>query len=400
LSAPWLHIIGIGEDGLAGLGKSARAALHEADVLVGGDRHLAMIPLDDRCRLAWPSPLSALIQTIVDLKPQRVAVLATGDPMWFGVGVTLTQHVPLAELAIYPAPSAFSLAAARCGWPLAECVQLTLHGRPLAMLQSAIQPNAKLLVLAHDGETTARVAAVLRERSYGQSRLIVLERMGGPSERRHEATADGWQCRAADPFHTLAVECIADSDAPLLPQAPGLPDEVFQHDGQLTKREVRAATLSALAPTPGALLWDIGAGCGSVAIEWMRAAARAEAVAIERNPSRIGLIERNAVTLGTPTLKVIAGEAPAALAELPPPDAVFVGGGLSDRVIAPSWNALKQGGRLVANAVTVEGEAEIFQAQRTYGGSLTRVAISRAEPVGGFWGWRPMMPVTQWSVRK
>lgn len=400
MNQPWLHIVGIGENGLDSLNAAARAALDQAEVLIGGDRHLALIPDNGRQRLNWPSPFTTLLPTILALKPQRVAVLATGDPLWFGVGATLTKHVPMQEVRIHPALSAFSLAAARLGWPLAECETLTLHGRPFPLLHAAIQPASRLLILTHDGDTPAKVAAALCQRGYGQSRLTVLERMDGAHESRKDGIAAAWGDAAVEPFHTLAVECIADPDAALLPRLPGLPDEAFQHDGQLTKKEVRAATLAALTPTPGALLWDVGAGCGSVSIEWMRAAPRARALAIERNRERIGMIAANASALGVPGLQIIAGQAPAILAGLPAPDAVFIGGGLSAKTVGPCWNALKPGGRLVANAVTLEGENVLFEAQKELGGSLTRIAVSRAEPVGPFLGWRPLMPVTQWSVRK
>ncbi len=400
MTKPWLHIIGIGEDGMEGLSASAKAALNQADVLVGDERHLAMVPADCRERLAWPSPFSALIETIEALKPRHVAVLATGDPLWFGVGSTFAKHIPMAELCVYPALSAFALATARMGWPLAECEMLSLHGRPFPLLQSAIQPGARLLILAHDGETPAKVAAALCQRGYGQSRITVLELMAGPDEARIEGTAADWGSRTVEPFHTLAVECVANRDAALLPRTPGLPDDAFQHDGQITKREVRAATLAALAPTPGALLWDVGAGSGSVAIEWMRSAAHTRAIAVERQQSRIGNIESNAAALGVPGLQVVAGQAPEVLADLPAPDAVFIGGGLSAQTVDPCLRALKPGGRLVANAVTLQGEAVLFDAQERLGGALSRIAISRAEPVGPFLGWRPLMPVTQWSIRK
>lgn len=400
MSQPWLHIIGIGEDGLDGLNPAARTALDRAEIMIGGNRHLAMIPPDSRPRLPWPSPFSALIPTIADFKPKYVAVLATGDPMWFGVGATLAKHFPLDELSIHPTLSAFNLAAARIGWPLAECETITLHGRPFPQLQSAIQPAARLLILTHDGDTPAKVATTLCQRGYSESRLTVLEHMSGPDEARSDGTAATWGDRKVEPFHTLAVECIADPDATLLPLTPGLPDEAFEHDGQITKREVRAATLAALAPTPGALLWDVGAGSGSIGIEWMRAAPRTRALAIERDQARIKMITANAATLGVPTLQIIAGQAPGILADLPAPDAVFIGGGLTAQIVEPCWNALKLGGRLVANAVTLEGENVLFEAQKALGGFLTRIAVSRAEPVGPFLGWRPLMPVTQWSVRK
>jgi precorrin-6Y C5,15-methyltransferase (decarboxylating) len=300
-----------------------------------------------------------------------------------------------------PAPSAFTLACSRLGWPVAEVECLTLHGRPLALLNAFIAPGARLLLLSEDGTTPAAVARYLTARGYGPSRMSVLEEMGGAGERIVEGTAAAWCEAACADLNTIGVSCVSGPDAVILPRAPGLPDEAFRHDGQLTKREVRAATLSALAPLPGERLWDIGAGCGSVAIEWLRQHRSLSAVAVERAPERLALIAENAAFLGTPQLAVVAGEAPAALADLPPPDAVFIGGGLSAPGLAKRcWQALPPGGRLVANAVTVEGERQLFALHAEIGGALTRIAISRAEPVGGLTGWRPLMPVTQLAAVK
>ena len=398
---PWLAIVGLGEDGLEGLTPAARALVESAEVLVGGERHLAMVPEDGRARLTWTSPLKLLVEEILERRDQRICVLATGDPMAYGIGVTLAKRLPREEMTIIPAPSAFSLAAARLGWSLAETDQLTLHGRPLALLNAYLQPGARLLILSEDGTTPAQVAGVLRERGYGESIITLLEHMGGPKEMIAEGTAADWgEGRTAD-LNTLAVHCRAGAEAALLPRTPGLPDDAFRHDGQLTKREVRAATLAALAPVPGQRMWDVGAGCGSIAIEWMRAAWEARAVAIERNPDRLALIAANAAALGTPKLKVVAGEAPAALEGLDPPDAVFIGGGATtEGLFEACWQALRPGGRLVANAVTLEGEQTLVRWRSEVGGDLTRIAVSRAEPVGPFTGWRPLMPVTQFRVTK
>jgi precorrin-6Y C5,15-methyltransferase (decarboxylating) len=321
--------------------------------------------------------------------------------MTYGVGAKLARQFPIDEIAILPSPSAFSLACARLGWSAPDTALLSIHGRPLETLHPAVQPGARLLVLTSGTEAPAEVAALLRARGYGPSRMIAFERMGGARERRVEATADDWPVGAVEDFHTLAIECVAEPAAALLSTVPGLPDEAFRHDGQLTKREVRAATISALAPVPDQLLWDIGAGCGSVAIEWMRAAARARAVAVERAPERAALIAANAAALGTPLLQVVEGEAPAALDALDDPDAVFVGGGVSAAgLLDDCWARLKPGGRLVANAVTLEGEQALMAWRDENDGELTRLAISRAEPVGGFTGWRPLMPVTQLAVAK
>ena len=399
--SPWLSIVGIGEDGLAGLTAPARALVDDAEVLIGGERHLAMLPDDGRERLAWPSPLSELLNKIESLRGERVCVLATGDPLWYGVGISLLRRIPRSEIAILPGRSAFTLAAARIGWSLSETDCLTLHGRPLSLLHPYIQPDAKLLILSEDATTPAAVAGLLTARGYGGSRLTVLEHLDGPKERRLDGIAQAWDANDVADLNTLAVDCVAGAEAQLLPRTPGLPDDAFRHDGQMTKREVRAATLAALMPVPGQLLWDVGAGCGSVAVEWMRAAPRARALAIERKAERRAMIAENAEALGAPLLQIVAGAAPAALDGLEAPDAVFVGGGTSnDGLLEACWSALKPGGRLVANAVTLEGETALLAWQKAQGGALTRIAISRAEPVGPFRGWRPMMPVTQYAATK
>ena len=393
---PWLAIVGLGEDGLPGLAPAARALLDNAEVLIGGTRHLDMVPDDGRERLTWPSPLGAIVEEIARRRGQRVCVLATGDPMHYGIGVTLAKAVAMDEMVVMPAPSAFSLACARLGWTLSEVETLTLHGRPLALLHPAIQPGARLLLLSNDAATPDQVAELLRARGYGPSRIAVLEHMGGAKERRLDGTAEAWQPGRAADFNTIAVDCLAGPDAALLPRTPGLPDEAFHHDGQMTKRELRAVTLSALQPVPGQLLWDLGAGSGSVAIEWMRSHPRCRAVAVERHADRIALIAGNAAALGTPGLEIIEGEAPGALDGLEAPDAAFIGGGLgADGNFETCWNRLKPGGRLVANAVTVEGEQTLARWRAELGGELTRIAVSRPGALGPYTGWRPFMPVTQ-----
>ena len=398
---PWLSIVGIGEDGLEGMAPAARALVAQATVLIGGDRHLALVPDDTRERLTWPSPLSDLIPEIVSRRGQAVCVLASGDPLFYGIGVTLARSIPPEEMTIVPAPSAFSLACARLGWDRAAVDTLTLHGRPLALLQPFIQPDARLLVLSEDGYTPARVAEALVARGYGESRLTVLEHMGGPRERQVEGRAAAWGDRRTADLNTLAIECVADPGTPLLPRVPGLPDDAFRHDGQMTKREVRAVTLSALAPVPGQLLWDVGAGCGSIAIEWLRAVSRSRAIAVERKPERLALIADNATALGTPELSIVPGVAPAALEGLEAPDAVFLGGGVSQPgLIEACWLALKPGGRLVANAVTLEGEARLIAWRQSRGGTLTRISVERSGPVGDLHAWRPLMTVVHYAGQK
>lgn len=392
----WLSVVGIGEDGLDGVSKAGRRLIDAADLLAGGERHLALIPDDGRDRLPWSSPFSAGLEELLRNRGRRVCILASGDPMSYGIGATLARRIPPAEMIVIPAPGAFDLACARMGWARADVETLTLHGRPLALLHAYLQPGARLLILSENGTTPAAVAGVLAARGYGGSRITVLERMGGPFERRC-----AWDEPDIAGLNTLAVECVADPGAPLLPRSPGLPDEAFHHDGQLTKREVRAATLAALAPVPGQLLWDVGAGCGSIAIEWMRHHPACRAIAIEPRRDRLALIAANAEGLGCPDLTIVEGKAPAALEGLPPPDAVFIGGGVSaPGVFETCWQALPHGGRLVANAVTIEGEQTLLSAYAKLGGSLTRIAISRAEPIGPFSGWRPLMPVTQLALLK
>jgi precorrin-6Y C5,15-methyltransferase (decarboxylating) len=396
----WLSVVGIGADGLAGLTPAARALVDAAEVLVGGTRHLTMINGSAE-RLTWETPLSRTVDAITARRGRRVVVLATGDPMWFGIGVTLARRFARDEVAILPHLSAFSLAAARMGWPLAETEAVTLHGRPLDLLALHLSPGARLLVLSENGETPARVAAFLRDRGWGDSTITVLENLGAADARVATGTAAQWNAGPCADLNTIAIECVANARARVLSRVPGLPDDAFAHDGQITKREVRAATLAALAPLPGQLLWDVGAGCGSIAIEWLRAARGTRAIAIEREPARQAMIAQNAAALGVPALRVIAGTAPEALAGLDRPDAIFIGGGVSDQAIMETcWSALKQSGRLVANAVTIDGEAALVAAQARHGGDLTRISVSRAGTVGAHAAWRPMMPVTQWSAGK
>jgi precorrin-6B C5,15-methyltransferase / cobalt-precorrin-6B C5,C15-methyltransferase len=397
--APWLYVIGIGEDGVAGLAPAARTLLDAAEVLVGGKRHLAMIPEDGRERLAWPSPMSALLEKIPAMRGRRVAVIASGDPMWHGVGATLARRVPSKEIVVAPGRSAFSLAAARLTWPLEKVTTLSLHARPIEALSLHLHPGARLLILAHDGDTPGKVAAWLAGRGFGKSRMSALAHLGGPDEARVEATAAGWSAVVPN-LHVLAVDCVAGPGARWWPRAAGLPDEAFAHDGQITKREVRALALARLMPHDGALLWDVGAGCGSVAVEWLRAAPRARVLALEPKPERRALIAQNATALGVPALEIMDARAPDSLAGLETPDAVFLGGGLSETAIAICRERLSPGGRLVAHAVTLDSEALLLDCYRRHGGDLTRLSVLRAEPLGARMAWRPAMPLTQWAWAK
>ncbi len=400
-------VVGIGADGWDGLAPASREALETAQVVIGGPRQLELLPgRVEALRVAWPSPLRPAVPGLLaEHAGLRVAVLASGDPMFFGIGRTLTELLGAERLRVLPHPSSVSFACARLGWALEETETVSLVGRELATLAGALYPGRRLLVLSADASTPAAVAGLLRERGYGPSRLRVLEQLGGPAERVTAGTAHDWAHPAGDPLNLVALECVAaEPVAPTPARAaltPGLPDELFEHDGQLTKRHVRAATLATLAPVPGELLWDVGGGSGSIAVEWLRAHRSCQAVSVERDPVRAARIERNAAALGVPRLRVVTGRAPAALAELPTPDAVFIGGGLTaDGLLDACWSALRPGGRLVANTVTLESEALLTEWYRRHGGELLRLAVAHAVPVGGFTGWRQAMPVTQWSVVK
>lgn len=395
----WLSVIGIGDDGLVGLSAVARSLLDQAQVIVGGRRHLAVLADNDpRETLAWTSPLQTTLNAIQERRGQRVCVLATGDPMWYGIGATLARQIPLREMTIIPAPSAFSLACSRLGWPLADVETLSLCGRDPALLQGYLYPGLRLLVLSGDRHTPALVAQRLTEAGFGQSQMTVLERLAGPKERQITGQAATWNPGELADLNTIAIDCCGESSHH---RVAGLPDEAYHHDGQLTKREVRSVTLSSLAPQPGQRLWDVGAGCGSISIEWLRSDRRCQAIAIEQHPQRLGYLADNAAALGVPQLEIISGQAPGALRDLPQPHSIFIGGGLTTRdLLDTCWQALPPGGRLVANAVTVEGEQKLFAAQQQWGGSLTRIAIQRAKPLGRFLSWTALAPVSQWSVTK
>jgi precorrin-6B C5,15-methyltransferase / cobalt-precorrin-6B C5,C15-methyltransferase len=397
--APWLHVVGIGEDGLPGLSPAARAVVAAAEVIMGGDRHHALAPGITAERIAWPSPFDAMIDRIRGLRGRRLVILVTGDPLWFSVGARIARAIPAGEITFYPALSAFQLAACRMGWSLADTDCLTAHGRPPENILPFVQPGARLLVLTTGADTPARIAALLTTRGWGPSRLTVLSAMGGPDEARQAGTAEGWSA-TVPAFNTLAVDLLPGPDAALIPRGPGLPDHLFRTDGTMTKAEVRAITLSRLMPMRGALLWDIGAGAGSVGIEWMRMAPDARAIAVEPRADRRALAAENALALGAPRLDIRAGEAPGAFAHLPDPDAVFLGGGLSAAAAEIAMERLGRFGRLVANAVTVEGEVVLTGLHVRHGGGLSRIGVERAEPVGGRTGWRPLMTVTQWHWTK
>ena len=399
MTARWLTIVGIGEDGLAGLGDAAKAAIANADHVFGGARHLQLAaPVIKGSAHPWQSPFSASIDAVLALRGQAVCVLASGDPFNHGVGATLARQVDASQMQVFPHPSAFSLAAARLGWPLQDVLSLSLHGRPLDLIRPHLHPGARILALTSDEHGPAQLARLLTEAGFGISIITVLEALGGPNETVRSHVAMNFALEGINPLNICAISVVALPGARILPLTPGLDDGLFEHDGQITKREIRALTLSALAPRRGETRWDIGAGSGSVAIEWMLADPSLRAVAIEADAERAARIARNAASFGVPDLTVVVGSAPEALEGLEPPHAIFIGGGGSDPgVLDTAIAALRPGGRLVANAVTLELEALLLARHADLGGSLTRLSVDRADAVGRMTAWRPAMPIVQWA---
>jgi precorrin-6Y C5,15-methyltransferase (decarboxylating) len=398
----WLSIIGIGQDGVEGLSPNARSLISAAGLIVGGARHLELANTLIRGeRLAWPSPLHNAFPAILSRRGRPVAVLASGDPFHFGVGKQIAALVPADEIICIPQPSAFSLAAARMGWALQDAATISLHGRAIEGLIRYLQPGARILALSWDGSTPGKAARLLSERGFGLSSITVLEELGGPSERITRQRADGFAPSEFKALNTLAIEAAAGPASKIIGLSQGLDDDFFESHGQLTKREVRAVTLSALAPRRGEILWDIGLGSGAVAIEWLLCHPSLRAIGVEEREDRAVRAMRNALALGAPDLEIVTGHAPEALAGLAPPNAVFIGGGLTDGgVFDAAWSALRSGGRIVANAVTLESEARLKEAFDRHGGELVRIEIMRCGKIGGFHGWRPAMPVTQWRAVK
>jgi precorrin-6B C5,15-methyltransferase / cobalt-precorrin-6B C5,C15-methyltransferase len=401
---PWLSIVGIGEDGVAGLSSAAQRLVSDAELVLGGKRHLALADsLIRGLRRSWPSPIGEVLPEIEKHRGRPVAVLASGDPFHYGVGDMLMRVVRPEETLCVPQPSAFSLAASRLGWSQQEVSLVSLHGRALEGIVRHLQPGARILALSWDGETPAKLGQFLVTRGMGDSSLTVLEHLGGPRERVRRAKAAMFDFRDVAALNTIAVEVSAAPDAMIVPLSPGLDDTLFEHDGQLTKREVRAVTLSALAPRQGELLWDVGLGAGSVAIEWLLRHPSLKALGIEADAARAARAARNAAKLGAPDLRIAHGRAPDALAGLPSPDAVFIGGGLSDpSVFDAAWAALNPGGRLVANAVSLATEARLIELFQRHGGELVRLEVARSGKAGtgNVFVWRPAAPVIQWRVRK
>jgi precorrin-6Y C5,15-methyltransferase (decarboxylating) len=401
-SSRWLSIVGIGQDGADGLSPLAKSLVSSAELVVGGARHLELAAqLIKGERLPWPSPLHNAFPEILARRGRPVVVLASGDPFNFGVGKQIASLVSADELVSIPQPSSFSLASNRLGWALQDAATIALHGRALENLIRYLQPGARILALSWDGSTPAKAAKLLSERGFGGSSIAVLEDLGGPKERVTHHRADEFELAGVSPLNVIAIEVVAGPQSRVIGLSPGLDDDFFESDGQLTKREVRAVTLAALAPRQGELLWDIGLGAGSVAIEWLLSHPSLKAIGVEERKDRAARAMRNALALGAPDLQVIIGRAPQALAGLSPPDAVFVGGGFTDEgVFEAAWTALRPGGRIVANAVTLESETRLKEAFERHGGELVRIEIGKAVKIGGFHGWRPAMPVTQWRAIK
>jgi precorrin-6Y C5,15-methyltransferase (decarboxylating) len=398
-----LSIVGIGEDGVDGLSAQARELVRSATVVFGGTRHLALAsPLIRGDARPWTRPFEQSIAEVLAHRNRAVCVLASGDPFFHGVGSLLSQHVSRAETLAVPAPSAFSLAASRLLWPLPQTVLLSLCGQSIDLVRPHLHPGARILALTSDQDAPGQMARLLCKIGFKDSLLTVLESLGGPREQIRTRRADCFDLMAPAPLSTVAIEVVAAHDARILSRAAGLPDHLFEHDGQITQREIRALTLSALAPRRGERLWDIGAGCGSVAIEWMLADTSLSAFAIEHRSDRIARAKRNAAAFGVPQLQWVEGSAPAALEALPTPDAVFIGGGVTiPGMLDTVQSALRTSGRLVANAASLESETVLLQAQSRWGGSMLRAAISRGGPLGGehagMSGWHPAMPITQWT---
>ena len=376
----------------------ARGLVASADIVFGGARHLALAaPLIRGEARPWPSPFSHGVEQVLAARGRNVCVLASGDPFFYGVGSVLANHVAPDETLVVPAPSSFSLAAARLGWAVPDIALVSLHGRALELIKPHLHQGARVLALTSDSEGPEALARLLTEAGFGESRLTVLETLGGAKERIRATTASGFDLAGIAELNVVGVEVKAAPGARSIAYTPGLADDLFEHDGQITKREIRAVTLSSLAPLRGQVLWDIGAGSGSIAIEWMLAHPSLRAAAIEACIDRAARIRRNAAAFGVPELEVVEGRAPEALTQLAAPDAVFIGGGASEPgVLDTAIAALKPGGRFVANAVALETEAELMARQASLGGTLARIAISRADAVGGKTGWRPAMPVMQW----
>ncbi|KKW91970.1 bifunctional cobalt-precorrin-7 (C(5))-methyltransferase/cobalt-precorrin-6B (C(15))-methyltransferase [Sphingobium chungbukense] len=393
---PWLTIIGIGEDGPDGLSHAARQAMEAATFVAGSPRHLSLLPPLRAEHLSWPVPFDDGIAALLARRGRPTVMLASGDPFWFGAGASITRHLLPGEWTAYPAPSTFALAAARLGWPLQEVECHGLHAAPLQRLRPSLVPGRRILILLRDGRAVADLAAYLTDSGFGPSTLHVLEALGGPRERIRTVPANGIDF--TDIAHPVAVGLGIAGEGRTLPRASGLADDWFDHDGQFTKRPARALTLSALAPRPGETLWDIGTGSGSIAIEWLLSHPATQALAFEADPARAARARGNAAALGADRLTVIEGEAPDILRDRTRPDALFIGGGLSEALLETLYALPGGPTRLIANAVTLESEALLARWHGRKGGDLLRIELAQAVPLGSRHGWRAAYPLVQWSV--
>lgn len=401
-AAPWLSIIGLGESGVEGISPGARVLLEQAELVVGGQRHLDMAVASIHGRtMAWASPLEASVAEILAWRGRPVVVLASGDPFFHGVGTTLRRHVQASEMLCLPAVSCVALAASRLHWPQQHCPVISLTTQPLESLRPALQPGRRLFVLSADAESPRRICTSLIEWGFGDTRVWIMEALGGPAERIREGRAREFDLTDVARLNLLALDVVAEPGARVWPVTAGLPDEWFEHDGQITKREVRAVTLASLAPRAGELLWDLGCGSGSVSIEWLLAHPANRAIAVELRADRAARAARNAAVHGVPHLQIRQAAVRDALDDLPAPDAIFIGGGAREAgIIDRCWDALLPGGRMVINSVVIETEMRVHEAWQRLGGSLTRISIERLDAVGGVHGFRPAMPVLQWVVHK
>ncbi len=401
---PWLHVIGVGESGLNSLNPEALEILKRSEIIIGGERHHKLTSGFKARRIKWPSPFSTMVGKIGEYRNKNVAILVTGDPLWYSAGALLAREWPNEEIRFYPQLSAFQLACSRMGWSIPDVDKLTVHGRPVEQIIPWFSPNNKLVVLTANAQSPTIIANLLVEKGYGLSKMTVLGEMGGPQESKIQGEADTWEQTAnkntIPEFHTLCIECIPSGKDAIHPQPPGLPDNAFISDGNFTKKEVRSLTVSSLNPGKNKILWDLGCGSGSVGIEWLQLSFNGKVFGVEKNLKRCKTAKNNALQLGTPRFSTICGLSQDNINSLPDPDSVFIGGGLTVGLVEQILKRLKPYGCLVANTVTLESEAVLVDLQKKFGGELTRIAISRSRTIGKLTTWDQLLPVTQWKVQR
>ena len=400
---PWLHVIGVGESGLKCLDSEALKVLENAEIIIGGKRHHKLTKSFQAKRIQWPSPFATMVGKLGEFRPKMVAILVTGDPLWYSAGALLAKEWPREEIRFYPQLSAFQLACARMSWSIPDVDKLTVHGRPVEQIIPWFSPYNKLVALTADAHSPGKIANLLVAKGYGLSKMTVLGEMGGPNETRILGQANEWQVTEQNysipQFHTLCIECIPTGKKAILPSPPGLPDNAFVSDGNFTKKEVRSLTVSSLNPGKNKILWDLGCGSGSIGIEWLQLSFNGQAFGVEKNQLRCEMAQNNALNLGTPRFSLICGLSLDIIAKLPDPDAVFIGGGLGQELVDQVLYRLKPYGLIVANTVTLESEAVLVELQKKYGGELTKIAISRSKTIGNLTTWDQLLPVTQWRLQ-